>query len=92
MTLTEYDEQLQRHWESIDNRMLDRETRNSSLGSGEFSPPSGTLFEAIYKELKNKEERKKQGSSFSKILSRIRENRAKKQIGLEQNRRAETVL
>jgi hypothetical protein len=86
-TLVEYDEKLQRLWESIDDRMFDRETRNSTLKNGEFSPPSGTLFEAIYKELRYKEEREKQSHSFSKMLFRFRENRAKKQLtGLEQNR------
>jgi predicted NodU family carbamoyl transferase len=86
-TLVEYDEKLQRHLENIDDRMFDRETRNSTLKNGEFSPPSGTLFDAIYKELKHKEEREKQSHSFSKMLSRLRENRARKQLtGLEQSR------
>jgi predicted NodU family carbamoyl transferase len=86
-TLVEYDEKLQRHLENIDDRMFDRETRNSTLKNGEFSPPSGTLFDAIYKELKHKEEREKQSYSFSKMLSRLRENRARKQLtGLEQSR------
>ena len=85
-TLVEYDEKLRRHWENVDEGMFDRETRNSSLKNPEFSPPSGTLFEAIYKELKHKEEHEKQSGSFSKMLSRLRENRAKKQlIGPEQN-------
>ncbi|MGD0027445.1 MAG: hypothetical protein ABSC91_00725 [Candidatus Bathyarchaeia archaeon] len=73
-TLVEYDEKLQRHWENIDDHMFDRETRNSTLKNREFSPPSGTLFEAIYKELKHKEEREKQSHSFSKILSRLRKS------------------
>jgi hypothetical protein len=86
-TLVEYDEKLQRHCESIDDRMFDRETRNSTLENGEFSPPSGTLFEAIYKELKHKEEREKRSHSISKMLSRLHENRARKEpTGLEQNR------
>ncbi|HXX86885.1 MAG TPA: hypothetical protein VEH86_00365 [Candidatus Acidoferrum sp.] len=85
-TLVEYDEKLRKHLESVEDGMFDRQTRNSSLKNSEFSPPSGTLFEAIYKELKHKEEREKQSGSFSKVLSRLRENRAKKQlIGLQQN-------
>jgi hypothetical protein len=86
-TLVEYDEKLQRSLEGIDDRMFDRETRNSTLKNGEFSPPSGTLFEAIYEELKHKEERAKQSHTFSKMLSKLRENQAKKQLtGLEQSR------
>jgi len=86
-TLVEYDQKLQSHLERIDDQMFDRQTRNSTLKNGEFTPRSGTLFEAIYKELKYKDEREKQSHTFFKMLSRLRENRAKKQLtGVEQNR------
>lgn len=86
-TLVEYDQKLQAHLERIDDQMLDRQTRNSTLKNGEFTPRSGTLFEAIYKELKYRDEREKQSHTFSKMLFRLRENRAKKQLtGVEQNR------
>jgi hypothetical protein len=84
MTLIECDGQLQRHWETIEDTIFDRESRNSSLGNGEFGPPSGTLFEAIYKELKHREERKEKSGLFSKMLSGLHESRAKKKlIGIE---------
>jgi hypothetical protein len=79
-TLVEFDDKLQRHCKSVEDRMFDRETRNSALKNGEFSLPSGTLLEAIYKELKHKEEREKQSHSYSKMFSRLLENRAKKQF------------
>ena len=86
-TLVEYDEKLRRHLESAEDQMFDRETRNSTLTHGEFNPPAGTLFEAIYKELKHREEHEKHIRSFSKMFSRLREDRAKRQIvGFEQNR------
>jgi hypothetical protein len=86
-TLVEYDEKLRRQVESAEDQMLDRETRNSTLKNGEFNPPSGTLFEAIYKELRHREEHEKHSRSFSKMFSRLREDRAKRQIvGFEQNR------
>ena len=86
-TLVEYDQKLLRHMESIEDQMFDRETRNSTLRNGEFNPPSGTLFEAIYKELKHREEHEKHNRSLSKTFSKLREDRAKKQIiGFEQNR------
>lgn len=79
-TLIEFDGKLRAHCDSIEDSMFDRETRNSTLKNGGFQPPSGTLFEAIFKELKNKEEHEKQGHSFSNTLSRLRGSRAKKQL------------
>jgi hypothetical protein len=64
-----------------------KQCRNASLRDGEFGPPSGTLFEAIYKELKYKEERREESCLFSKMFSRLQENRAKKKlVGPERNR------
>jgi len=64
---------------SNEDDLFDRESRNATLESGQFVPPSGTLFEAIYKELKRKEERKKGKHSFSSMISRLHAHRAKKQ-------------
>ena len=79
-TLVEFDEKLLKHCENVEDRMFDRETRNSTLTNGEFNPPSGTLFEAIYKELKHREEHEKQSHPLSKMLSQLYENRTKKQL------------
>jgi hypothetical protein len=79
-TLVEFDEKLQNHCENIEDSMFDRETRNSTLKNGEFHPPSGTLFEAIFKELKLKQELKKNRHPFFNVVSRLRARRAKKQL------------
>jgi hypothetical protein len=78
-TLIEFDDKL-RQSKSADDPMFDRQTRNSTLRNKKFSPPSGTLFEAIYRELKDKEQREKQGRSYFKMLFRLRQNRAKRQF------------
>ena len=79
-TLIEFDKKLQEQYSKIEDHMFDRQTRNSTLKSGEFSPPSGTLFEAIFKELKMKEENERTSHSLSRALFRLRNNRAKKQL------------
>jgi hypothetical protein len=82
-TLVELDKKLQTHFNGIEDAMFDRETRNATLRSEEFHPPSGTLFEAIFKELKHKEEREKRKHSLSSIISRLHARRAKKQLTLQ---------
>jgi hypothetical protein len=57
---------------------FDHESRNATLESGNFVPPSGTLFEAIFQELKRKDERKKSKHSFSAMISRLQSQRAEK--------------
>jgi hypothetical protein len=54
---------------SIEDDAFDRKSRNATLESGKFVPPPGTLFEAIFQELKRKEERKKRKKSFSSMIS-----------------------
>jgi len=65
---------------SIEDDMFDRKTRDAALKSGQFVPPSGTLFEAIFQELKRKDEHEKNGHSFSSMISRLHARRAKKQL------------
>ena len=77
-TVVEFDKKLGTSFKGIEDVMFDRETRNTTLRSGEFHPPSGTLFEAIYKELKRKEEHERRKRSFSNIISRLRVRRTKK--------------
>jgi hypothetical protein len=79
-TLAELDKKLQTHFKGIEDDIFDREARNETLKSEEFRPPSGTLFEAIFRELKHKEEREKRKHSLSNIISRLRTRRAKKQL------------
>jgi len=79
-TLAEFDDKVLRQYSSADDRMFDRQKRNSTLKNRKFRPPSGTLLEAIYEELKNKEDREKQGHSYFKMFSRFRQDRAKKQF------------
>lgn len=64
---------------SIEDDIFDRKSRNATLESREFVSPSGTLFDAIFQELKRKEERKKSKHSFSSMISRLHAHRAKKQ-------------
>lgn len=71
-TLVEFDKKLETHFEGIEDAMFDRETRNATLRSEGFHPPSGTLFEAIFKELKRKEEHEGRKHSLSSIFSRLR--------------------
>lgn len=78
--LVEFDRQLEKHFESIEDDMFDRGTRNATLKKGEFHPPSGTLFEAIFQELKSKAEREERRHSLSSTISRFRARRAKKQL------------
>jgi hypothetical protein len=66
MKLVEFDENLESHCESVEDEMFDREIRNATLKSGEFRPPSGSIFEAIFHELKRKAEREKDRHHFSK--------------------------
>lgn len=79
-TLVEFDEKLEKHVKGIEDAMFDRETRDATLRNVEFHPPSGTLFEAIFKELKQKEEHERHKHSFSNIISQLRARRAKKQL------------
>jgi len=79
-TLVEFDRQLERHFESMEDDMFDRGTRNATLKMGEFRPPSGTLFEAIFQELKSKAEREEHRHSLSSTISRFRARRAEKQL------------
>jgi hypothetical protein len=79
-TLVEFDEKLEGQCKSVEDHMFDREIRNSTLKNGEFRPPSGTLFEAIFTEIKRKEEHERHGRSFSDMISRLRTRRAKKQL------------
>jgi len=62
---------LEGHHETIENDVFDHKTRNAALQNGEFIPPSGTLFEAIFQELKRKEQREKNRHSFSSLISRL---------------------
>jgi len=73
--LLEFDKKLERRCESVEDSMFDRKTRNETLNGGEFIPPSGTIFEAIFKELKRKEEREKNGHLFARMISRFRSAR-----------------
>jgi hypothetical protein len=78
--LLEFDKKIERHCKSIEDCMFDSKTRNETLNGGEFIPPSGTLFEAIFKELKRREEREKKGHLFTRMISRFREHRADRQL------------
>jgi hypothetical protein len=89
-TLVEFDKKLGTNFKGIEDAMFDRETRNATLRSGEFHPPSGTLFEAIFKELKRKEEHERGEHSLSNIISRLRARRAKKNTGTGNSREQET--
>lgn len=60
---------LEGHYDSVETDVFDHKTRNAALQNGEFSPPSGTIFEAIFQELKRKEQREKNRHSFSSIIS-----------------------
>ncbi|MGA2768560.1 MAG: hypothetical protein ABSF24_09645 [Candidatus Bathyarchaeia archaeon] len=82
-TLVEFDKKLETHFKGIEDAMFDRETRNATLGSEEFHPPAGTIFEAIFKELKRKEEHERRKHSLSNIISRLRGRRDKHQITLQ---------
>lgn len=82
-TLVEFDKKLETHFKGIEDAMFDRETRNATLRSEEFHPPSGTIFEAIFKELKRKEEHERPKHSLSNIILRLRVRRAKKQLTLQ---------
>jgi hypothetical protein len=62
---------LEGHYDSVENDVFDHKTRNAVLQNGEFSPPSGTIFEAIFQELKRKEQREKNGRSFSSLIPRL---------------------
>jgi hypothetical protein len=78
--LVEFDRQLEKHFENMEDDMFDRGTRNATLKRGEFRPPSGTLFEAIFQELKSKAEREERRHSLSSAISRFRARRVKKQL------------
>jgi hypothetical protein len=78
--LLEFDKELGSQCESIEDHMFDRKNRNMALKNGEFTPPSGTLFEAIFQELKRKEEREKNRHSLSSMISRLHARSAKKQL------------
>ena len=82
-TLVEFDKKLETHFKVIEDAMFDREARNATLRSEEFHPPSGTIFEAIFKELKRKEGNERRKHSLSSIVSRLRARRAKKQLTLQ---------
>jgi hypothetical protein len=82
-TLVEFDKKLETQFKGFEDAMFDRETRNATLRSEEFHPPSGTLFEAIFKELKRKEEHERRRHSLSNVISRLRARRAKKQLTLQ---------
>jgi hypothetical protein len=76
--LFQFDKELEGHCETVENDVFDHKTRNATLQNGEFSPPSGTLFEAIFLELKRKEQQEKNRHSFSSIISRLHaRNRSK---------------
>jgi hypothetical protein len=62
---------LEGHCDSVENDVFDHKTRNAVLQNGEFSPHSGTIFEAIFQELKRKEQREKNGRSFSSLIPRL---------------------
>ncbi len=68
----QFDKELEEHYETVESDVFDRKTRNAALESGEFIPPSGTLFEAIFQELKRKEAREKNGHPLSSMISRFR--------------------
>jgi hypothetical protein len=70
-TLIEFDPDLQDHCEAIENSMFDREARNAALNDGGFHPPSGSLFDAIFQELKRKEEREKHRHGLSNMAARL---------------------
>jgi hypothetical protein len=78
--LLEFGKELGSQCESIEGDMFDRKTRNMALKSGKFIPPSGTLFEAIFQELKRKEEQEKNRHSLSSMISRLHARSAKKQL------------
>jgi len=82
-SLVEFDKKLETHFKRIEDAMFDRETRYATLRSEDFQPPSGTLFEAIFKELRRKEEHERPKHSLSNIISRLRAHRAKKQLTLQ---------
>lgn len=67
--LFQFDKELERHCETFENDVFDHKTRNVALQNGEFSPPSGTIFEAIFQELKRKEQREKNRHSFSSLIT-----------------------
>jgi len=69
--LPQFDEELEEHCETMENDVFDHKARNAALQNGEFSPPSGTMFEAIFRELKRKEQQEKNKRSFSSIISRL---------------------
>ncbi len=50
---------IEGNYDSVETDVFDHKTRNASLQNGEFSPPSGTIFEAIFQELKRKEQRER---------------------------------
>lgn len=62
---------LEGHYDSVETDVFDHKTRNATLQNGEFSPPSGTIFEAIFQELKRKEQREKKRHSFSSMIHRL---------------------
>jgi hypothetical protein len=71
MMLTQFDKELERHCESVESDVFNHKARNAALQNGKFSPPSGTILEAIFLELKRKEEQEKSKHSFSSITSRL---------------------
>jgi hypothetical protein len=63
---------LKRHCEAVENDVFDHKARNAALQNGKISPSSGTILEAIFLELKRKEQQEKNKHSFSSIISRLR--------------------
>jgi hypothetical protein len=62
---------LEEHYETVETDVFDRKASLAALQNGEFSPPSGTIFEAIFQELKRKEQREKNRHSFSSLIPRL---------------------
>ena len=76
--LSQFDKGLEGNCETLENDVFDHKSRNAALQNGEFSPPSGTMFEAIFRELKRKEQQEKNKRSFSSIISRLHTHRRSK--------------
>jgi len=76
--LPQFDKALEEQGETGENDVFDHKSRNAALQNGEFNPPPGTMFEAIFRELKRKEQQEKNKHSFSSIISRLHTHRRSK--------------
>jgi hypothetical protein len=52
--LTQFDEELRKHFERMENAQFDREDRLATLENHGFDPAANSIFGAIFQELRNK--------------------------------------